>query len=604
MQRLDLAGRGTAFIGVTLALLTGLGMSLRSLHELRGDGLSNPDSYMRLARLRDMLDSGSVVFSVDRDGSGHGTVLHWSHLIDSLLCVLALPFSLFLDPHAALHAAAVGFGPLNIAALAFAIVWAAAPFADHKWLWLGAVLAPLSPAIISYGVTGVVHHHIAIVIVAVATWGWAARLINGGAAPTAGVALGAWTGLGVWLTPETVPLTMMSFGALGLAWILYPNRDDIARAIALGGLSFALVTLLALWADPPASGIGVAEIDRLSILFSGLALAVASTGAGVWVAQTSIVSRPKRLAVACVTGIACCALWLAVFHHAIFHSSMALNETEWHAFFGHISEMMPVTGAFHAMHFLLTGAWALLIVVILAVRRRSVLLTYAAICLGVAMVIGAGHIRFSAYPEAAGAIALPVALTLASATSARWHQILQSFTRLAIILLFVQVPYLGQLPDLIASAHAIAAVPVPACDVADAIPMLTSHPGAVVLADVNDTPELLYKTQVRTVGSLYHRNIPGFLRLSAAWRAPPSQSVPREIDAAEVSLVLACRTPLRSPLVEDLETATLSDQVRTGHPPPWLVQIDENPSSGQVLYEVVRPGVGGQGPQATLADAR
>ena len=119
--------------------------------------------------------------------------------------------------------------------------------------------------------------------------------------------------------------------------------------------------------------------------------------------------------------------------------------------------------------------------------------------------------------------------------------------------------------------------------------MLAPYPGAVVLADVNDTPEILYKTQVRTVGSLYHRDVAGFLRLRAAWRVPPSETVPPEIAAAEISLVLGCETPVRSPLVQDVSTATLLDQVRTGHPPPWLKQIAENSASRQVLYAVVRP---------------
>jgi len=206
------------------------------------------------------------------------------------------------------------------------------------------------------------------------------------------------------------------------------------------------------------------------------------------------------------------------------------------------------------------------------------------------MWLGWSHVRFAAYPEAAGAIMLPVALTMAGAATATWHQIGQSFTRLATILLFIQVPYLGQLPDMTASAKAAAAIELPACRGADAIALLAPHPGEVVLADVNDTPEILYKTRVRTVGSLYHRNLDGFLRLRAAWRVAPSDSVPPEIDAAEVSLVLGCENQARSALVEDLNTPTLLDQVREGHPPPWLRKIAGNAASGHVLYEVVRTG--------------
>jgi hypothetical protein len=588
MQRFGQVGRGTGFICVSLAMLTAFGATMRWMPELKSHGLTNPDSYMRLARLSDMLDSGTVVYGLARDGSGHGTVLHWSHLIDSLLCLLAAPFSLFLAPHDALYAAALLFGPLNIAAVAFAIIWAAAPFAERKWLWLGAVLASLSPSIISYGMAGVVHHHTAVIVAAAAACGWATRLIAGHASRNASVALGAWAGAGIWFTPETVPLTMMAFGALGLAWIAWPARGDIARAIGLAGLAFALVTLLALVVDPPDAGIAAAQIDRLSILFGGLALAVAGTGVGLWIAHAKFTVPSTRFLASCAIGGVCCGLWLVLFGDAIFHSNMALDPAEWDALFGHIEEMMPVTDVFSAMHFLLTGLWALAVVSVLAVRRRSLLLSYATVCLTGLMAIGWLHLRFSAYPEAAAAIILPVALTLASVATARWHPIGQSFTRLSIILLFIQVPYLGQLPDLVGRAHAAAVSALPACKAVDAIVMLASHPGAVVLADVNQTPELLYKTRIRTVGSLYHRDVAGFLRLRAAWRVPPTVTVPPEIDAAEISLVLACRSPARSPLVEDLKTATLSDQTRTGNPPPWLIQIDENPVSGHVLYEVAR----------------
>jgi hypothetical protein len=591
MQRSGRVGAGAGFICVILSLLAVAGVSIRFLPDVRAGGLTNPDSYMRLVRLREMLDSGTVLYGVARDGSGHGTVLHWSHLLDGLICALALPFRLFLDTHDALHAAALVFGPLNIAALSFAVVWAAAPFAERKWLWLGAILVPLSPAIASYGVIGVLHHHIAIAVAAVACWGGAARLISGHARPAAGLVLGVWAGLGLWLTPESVPLTMMAFGVLFMAWIMYPSRNDVARSAGLAGLGFALVTLLALLADPPEAGIGALEIDRISVLFGGLALAVAGTGVALWAMHRQFPDRRSRFAAACAAGFTCCVLWTAVFQAAMFHSNMALDDSQWNAFFGHIAEMMPLIGIFHILQYLMTGLLALVIVLALAVRRRSLLLLYASSCLTILLLLGWAHVRFAAYPEAAGAIALPVALTLAGTATMTWHQIGQSFTRLAIILLFIQVPYLGQLPALTGSARAAATIDVPACKVADAIAMLTPHAGEVVLADVNDTPEILYKTELRTVGSLYHRDVEGFLRLRAAWRTAPSESVPPEIDAAGISLVLACKSPMRSPLVEDLQTMTLLDQVRTGHPPSWLRQIGEHPASGHVLYEVVRDSV-------------
>ena len=209
--------------------------------------------------------------------------------------------------------------------------------------------------------------------------------------------------------------------------------------------------------------------------------------------------------------------------------------------FGHITEMLPIGGVLPALHFLLTGALATVLVIVLAVAPAFVV---ADLCRGSSRrPAGTGLVACALRRLSRGGGCDRVADRAHAGTGRAtqdWHQIGQSFTRLATIMLFIQVPYLGQLPDLTGSAKAAAAIEFPACRVADAIKLLAPHPGAVVLADVNDTPEILYKTEVRTVGSLYHRNVDAFLRLRAAWRAAPSETVPPEIDAAEVSLVLGC----------------------------------------------------------------
>jgi hypothetical protein len=59
----------------------------------------SPDSFMRLVRLRDIVAAHRPLHDVARDASGNGTVLHWSHLLDSFLLVLAAPLGLFLPGH-------------------------------------------------------------------------------------------------------------------------------------------------------------------------------------------------------------------------------------------------------------------------------------------------------------------------------------------------------------------------------------------------------------------------------------------------------------------------------------------------------------------------
>jgi hypothetical protein len=127
-----------------IALATGREMIDRIL----AGGLFNPDSYMRLVRIEEMLQQHRTLDVVTRDGSGAGTLLHWSHLLDSALCLLAAPFTLVLDQHGALHLAASLLGPISIGLLGIAVAWAAYPLADRRWLWLAPVAAALSLPIV------------------------------------------------------------------------------------------------------------------------------------------------------------------------------------------------------------------------------------------------------------------------------------------------------------------------------------------------------------------------------------------------------------------------------------------------------------------------
>jgi hypothetical protein len=116
--------------------------------------------------------------------------------------------------------------------------------------------------------------------------------------------------------------------------------------------------------------------------------------------------------------------------------------------------------------------------------------------------------------------------------------------------------------------------------------LLSQAAGAVVLAHPNLTPELLYRTPVLTVGSLYHRNAEAYMRARAAWRAEPGREVPEAVQATRARFVLACKGAPRSRLVKDLPKTTLLDVLSAGTPPAWLTPVAEDAQSGFVLYRV------------------
>ena len=580
-----------------LPVLVALGVGAKRLPDVLAGGLINPDSYMRMVRLRETLAQHHPAFVVEHDGSGHGTLLHWSHLLDSLIVALAAPFGLVLPPDAALHVAAMLTGPLFLAALGYAVAWAAAPFlrsrAERGMLWLGAMLVGLAPSIGCYGRLGVVHHHVAIMLATVAAAGWLIRVIRGIAPPRAGWRIGAWAGFGIWLTPEVSPLLLAVFGGLWLAWLTEPERPALAAAMRSTGLGFLLVIAAAFAVDPPYAGYAAAEIDRLSLPFLGLAVAIAGVGAAtVPVDRATHAFRlqlPARAAAALFAGLLCLASWLAACPVVLHGTDSMLSAADWNTMFGHVAEMLPLTGIADVMQNLLIGMLGTALLAWLAWRERSPLLTYATLCAVGLLWAGAIHIRFAAYSATLAAVLLPIGLAMMQRQFAAASEAACAVARVAVITLVVLVPYAAGVPGVLAKAHAAeakAAAAAPDCRLTGISDMLQPYAGQVVLADINDSPELLYRTGIDTVGSLYHRNVAGFLRLRAAWRSIPGDTVPDAVAATGAHLLLFCHAASRWLLVADLPPETLFDRLERGAPPAWLHVVATDPGSGQTLYRI------------------
>lgn len=575
---------GTLYAGLPLLLVSIL--SARQLGPVFSGVLHNPDSYMRLARLRESLRLGEQVHEMTRDGSGLGTVIHWSHLIDSMLCLLALPFSILAPDDVALHFSAAVFGPLNLAALGLAIAWAAAPFCDRRWLWLGPLAVCLGPAILLYGLVGVAHHHVACVTVAVMCCGWAARAVAGIAPRHAGWALGAWAGVGVWLTPETLPLSVMAFGAMWLAWIRQPRCATLARMIGHAGQALLVTTWLAWLIDPPFGGHTAEDIDRVSIVFVALAAAIAATGLVIR-ALDGVVRHPiHRMTSSALGGALFAAIWIALFPTALFGSPDIGRDEMSRILFRDISEMAPVDTVTEWLNYLFTGCLGVIALAVLALRTRLLVLFYAVLCGALLVFLGHLHVRFASYPEAIGAVMLPIVVSLWGERVAAWPAWRQPLPRMGTIILFVLVPFAADVLPPAKAARAAGPTTASNCPAAGLSSMLAPYAGEVVLTDINRSPELQYRSGIVTVGSLYHRNPVAFMRLRAAWRSQATDAAPTEFAVARISYVLFCHVPERSALVRDLPETTLLDRLSRGETPPWLRVVAVDPASGHVLFRV------------------
>jgi hypothetical protein len=606
--RVSHSGRGTpipppltltaaeAWAYFTIAALLDTVIGLRSFPGVLHGDLLNPDSYMRLDRLQDILARHAPLHVVLRDASGAGAVLHWSHLLDSLLLLLALPLRPFLSQPASLHVAAVLVGPLGVGLLGTATAWAMAPFADRGWRLMAPVLAGLAFPIVAYGLPGVAHHHVLLAVATVVMAGAAGRAATGDRA--AGRRLGVWAGAAIWLSPESWPLVLMAFGGCGLSWMLSAKRPGVRQsgdlavgeALTAAGSLFLLMVACTLTVDPPLAGFGSVELDRLSVVYLVLAAVTCAIGWTLWGLDRTRFAASHRVGVAAVVATAGLGLWFALFPAVLLGPSGLVDAEAERIFTSGIEEMRPVASLAQAVGFLFDGAVATLLLIWFAVSRRSFLWAYGALCVGVMLVLGQRYVRFSTYPAAAAAATLPVILTECTRLLAMRPQIVQAAARVgAIALMMLSYPsYLALGDDWAASRQPVAA---PDCRVGTLGPMLAPYAGQVVLTDVNDVPELLYRTGILTVGSLYLRNVAAFMRLRAAWRSEPSDTVPEAVRTTRATLVLACPRAGphagRSALVADLPPNTLLDRLNRGTVPPWLKEVAKDPASGHVLYQIV-----------------
>lgn len=541
------------------------------------DGLLDPDSYMRVVRLREMLHTGSLTHVVAADNGGLGTVVYWSHLVDAFVLLLAAPFRLFVGSDEALRLGAAWTGPLTAGCVAAALVWAPAPLAERRWLWIAPFSGFAAPSILGYGLFGWVHHHLPLVLASVMAAGCAGRAAFGD------TRAGAWCGVaaafGIWLSPEALPYVLMAIGAIGVAWCLRPS--EVARPLLAAAGAFLLLLAAATLADPPDGGVWAPEIDCLSVAYVVLAALICGAALLLCTVGGALRGVMSRAAAGTAAGAAVVGVWVALYPAIVHGLGGLIPAADVHAYFDAISEMRPIGDVSDAAQRLLNASVGVVMAGVLAWRRRDVLWAYAGVCGAVVIGLALAFIRFSAYAEALGAMAVPVAISAVDTSALAGER--RRLLRLALLAFVLVGPFVPGLfgPTAPPPSGAQAA----ACNVADIAPALRKLPGAIVLTGIGDTPEILWRTPVHTVGSLYHRSIGAFVRARNAWRTLPSDTLPDAVRDTGASYVLACDLASRTMLVADLPTDTLQDRLTRHMPPPWLKL--EAHAGGYRLYRVV-----------------
>jgi hypothetical protein len=367
-------------------------------------------------------------------------------------------------------------------------------------------------------------------------------------------------------------------------WLLRPGEPAPRRALSAAGPGFLLVLLLALAVDPGSGGDWRHAIDRISLLYVALAVAICVIGAGAWALDRTSVRATPRAAAGVALGVLALGAWIVAFPSVLLGTDALVEPGPARTISSRIVEMMPVASVGDALRYLTGGIFATVVLAALALRRRSLPLGYATLCAVALVAFAAMHSRFSTYGAVLAAAVLVVVLSWI--TRANWGEGLAgAAARIGCIVLLLGVPVLPDLP--MSGGNAVTGLAAaPDCSTRHIASLLGPYAGQVVLGDVNDSPELLYRTRVLTVGALYYRAAAGFVRLFEAWRSPgDTAEIPPAVRRTNATLVLACPGQGRTTVVEDLPPDTLFDRLNRDEPPPWLQRVGAD-AVGHVLYRV------------------
>jgi hypothetical protein len=574
---------------VSAATYTGLALaaaaitvlaSARTIPAVMHGTLIDPDSYMRLVRIHQGFAAGHLVNVVLGDDSGHPLIVEWSRLFDAAIVALAAPLAPFIGWSHALFAAGVATGPLSAGLLAIGLAFAAAPLTGGRWIWASAIIAPLLPGIRSFNDVGIVHYHIAQVALTAIAIGCTLRA--GAGDRRMAWAAGLWGGLAIWMMPETMPFVMLGFGALGYLW-LFRHLGFILIRIGAG---FASTLWLALWIDPPHGGMLTPEIDRLSIIYAMLGLATAAICAGLaWLDRHALETR--RAALGLVGATCIFAVWLSIYPEVALGPYGLIPAKAMHIFFGSINEDQPTDTLALAASRLGPALLGLGYILHRFWRCRHTpafagiwLIAAAGLTLGVCLT--ARMMIFQQYPAAFAAGLAPVALHEISARfSSRPRQ--AATLRLGLVWLPVLLAYAPALA-LAAGRNAMPGSHAH-CSLRSASALLAPAAGRIVLTDPSLVPELLYRTRIIGVGSLYHHGLRAFMRDWKAWRTPAGAAEPAAVRATGASFVLFCQADgTVSALGKGAPVDALWSLLTLGQTPSWLQLLGH--AGGYRLYKI------------------
>lgn len=596
---------------VTLWVLMQAGLTtLYDSPVLEGSFL-DPDSYMRMVRVAELLRDGQWFDStIARANAPYGDVLHWTRPFDVLILAVAMPGSLLVEADRALYYAGTAVPPLLHLGAVLLLIWALRPLIRPAVWFLPALAVMMQPAPLAYSIIGRADHHSLLALVFILVIGFMLRALRNPLDARPALLAGGASGFGIWLSVELLLILAIVQVAFGLGW-LFGQRERAAQAkwFALG---LSTVLLLALLAEHPLGLLLEPAYDRVSSVqyFLAVTLLLFWWAVEFFEARSDLAARfSYRLAIG-LFGLAAVVTLLQVVYPLFFTGPMAEVDPRlgpiWLERVRELQPLLPSDRRNLGRFIFYLGGVTLIILPFLAVLMRerrsrdSAALLFILILCTLFTLAALRHVRFAGYAEISFVLAFGVVLDRFLLWSGRiGNDLLRGLLRGSFIGLLLIGPLLvgGSLMIQPAKAKIAAAAGAEAgCDVNRLAGYLESDPRwsaapQTILAFMDIGPELLYRTRHRVIGTPYHRNTEGILDGYRALATSDAAAAHRLVEQRGIDLLLLCRSPEEHAFYARGESEdNLYIRLARGAAPDWLAAVALPPELRDQarLYQVLR----------------
>lgn len=252
----------------------------------------DPDSYMRLERIRQIYESGEWHNShTPRISPPEGHTQHWTRILDGLALAPALLGTPFFGFERSLYWSAVFLPSLAFFALIPLFVWAFRPLFCIDELWLLPVLLVFQPLTVLWFSPGLFDNPFLSALCFVALVGFLFRMVQNsleGRPARNAWGAGLVAGLALWHLLESAVFFGIGIAWASALWVVWGRpRAGIMFRFALSSFLFSA---LALWIERPIGDFLVVESDRIS----GAHVFLLGVHAALWLLLTVLEERRFR----------------------------------------------------------------------------------------------------------------------------------------------------------------------------------------------------------------------------------------------------------------------------------------------------------------------